>query len=210
MSVLLVLFLALVMGDGFPSDEDIPATFSSNKVVGDIYPQGADNPSQRMVDTRGAGMLTTNTDPEVVSVDPLTGEDAPTGTDVGFGSALRRYIQTGVLNGDFAIPPPDITQAISDSNPLPYWTWTTDGDDAELVADATLASGYKLRVTDVLSAGSTMSQLVPVPRSQGQQYRALLSVYMLLSEPLSSDSIRYQYFASDGTTAIGSREVTSV
>ena len=212
MSVLLVLFLALVMGDGFPSDEDIPATFSSNRVVGDIYPQGADHPSQRLVDTVvGAGLFTTNSDPNVVGVDPLTGEDAPTGTDVGFGAAVRRYIQTGVLNGDFAIPPPDITQAISDSNPLPYWTWEPNVDglvDAQLVESTDAAAGYVLRVTrsDSSTSGtSTLSQFVPIPRSKGQQYRAMLSLYLLTSTGLAgSIGVSYQFYEADASTAIGS------
>lgn len=49
MATLLALLLLLVpvMGDGFPNDEDIPATFSANRVVGDVYPQGADAPGDR-------------------------------------------------------------------------------------------------------------------------------------------------------------------
>ena len=64
-------------GDGVPNDEWIPATFSSSRVVGDILPVGADQPFQRLIDTTtGAGLFTTNSDPTVVGIDPLTG-DAP-------------------------------------------------------------------------------------------------------------------------------------
>jgi hypothetical protein len=206
-SVLLALLMVFVMSDGFPNDDDEPVLYSANRVVGDIAPQGADHPAQRLVDTTvGAGLFTTNSDPSVVSVDPLTGEDAPVGTDVGFGAAVRRYIQTGVLNGDFSIPPPDITQAISDSNPLPYWTWTPPGDGltiASISADATYASGYRLDVTYGTGATGvgTMDQLVAVPMSQGQQYRVLLSVFPGTSNLIA---LRYQYLALDAATTIGS------
>ena len=213
MQAIIILFLmgvlaAMGSGDGFPNSEDEPIPLPG---TGDIIGTGADQSAIRLVDSvSGGGLFTTNSDPNVVGVDPLTGEDAPLGTDVGFGAAIRRFIHTGVLNGDFSLPPPSTDQPIDDSNPLPYWTWT-GGDAAEIVADATLASGRKLRVTDVLSAGSTMAQLVSVPRSQGQQYRALLSVYMVTAEALSADAVRYQYLAADGVTTIGSEvEVTSL
>lgn len=213
-SLLLPLLLAVTMtgeytptSDGAPNDENIPATYAANRVVGDIYAQGADHPSQRLVDTVvGAGLFTTNSDPSVVGVDPLTGEDAPAGTDVGFGAAVRRYIQTGVLNGDFALPPPDPSQPISDTNPLPYWTWTPPADgltSAFLANDSTYASGHKLAVTyDTGAVGvGTLDQIVPLPMSQGQQYRVLLSVFPGTSNLIK---LRYQYLALDATTTVGS------
>lgn len=165
--VLAVLFMLVpVMGDGFPNDEDIPATFSANRVVGDVYPQGADLPGQQFVDTISrVPLLSLNSDPSA--------------GDVGFGSGLQRGIQTGVLNGDFSMLPPDVTEAISDSNPLPYWTWEPDGGGnawLSMIADTSYASGYRLSVQATAAGAETsLYQFVPVPRSGGQQYRVLLS-----------------------------------
>lgn len=213
----LLLLVVLGMGDytptsdGFPSDEDIPATFTANKVVGDVYPQGADAPYQRLVNTRGGGFLTTNSDPSVVGVDPLTGETAPVGTDVGFAAPLRRFIQTGVLNGDFSQGPPDPDMPISDDNPLPYWTWTPDSDgrvSLSITADAAAASGYKAEFTfsapqASTSAGQKLYQLIPVPMSQGQQYRVLVSAWVSSSASATMQMF-YQFYRADGVTAIGS------
>ena len=75
----------------------------------------------------GAGHFNANTDPNVVGIDPLTGSEAPAGTDVGFGAATRRFLTAGVYNGDFAVPPSDPPGAIvsdtadADYNALPYW-----------------------------------------------------------------------------------------
>jgi len=41
-----------------------------------------------------------------------------------FGSAAIREIQAGVANGDFEVVPNDATGAISESNPLPYFSFT--------------------------------------------------------------------------------------
>lgn len=191
------------MGDGFPSDEDIPATFSANKVVGDIYPQGADYPFQRMLNTRGGGLVTTNSDPNLVGIDPLTGTAAPTGTDVGFSAPLRRFIHTGVLNGDFSQPPPSTAEPISDSNVLPYWTWVPPSDGSftlTLVADTGAASGYALQFNGSTASGQDcyIQQLIPVPMSQGQQYRVLASFYA------EDADYWWQFLKADGVTTIGS------
>lgn len=82
--------------------------------------------------TTGAGLLTTNTDPTVAGVDPLTGADAPEGTDVGFGSSLLARIADGVYNGDLAVPPPQPSLPLMGDpddaayNPLPYWRHVPD------------------------------------------------------------------------------------
>ena len=74
--------------------------------------------------TTGAGLFTANTDYNVVGVDPLTGEDAPIGTDVGFGAAVRRWMQAGVYNGDFSILPNAYGDHIIDAyNMLAYWSF---------------------------------------------------------------------------------------
>ena len=95
----------------------------------------------RIVDPiSGAGLFTSNTDPNVVGVDPLTGVDSPIGTDVGFGAAVRRWVQAGVYNGDFSVPPTATGSQIEDAyNMLPYWSFqpTQSGQIIAFVEPAT-------------------------------------------------------------------------
>ena len=194
--------------DGFPSDDNETALYSANRVVGDILPQGADEPFQRLTNTRGGGLLTTNSDPSVVGVDPLTLEDAPVGTDVGFAAPIRRFIQTGVLNGDFSQGPPDPDMPISDDNPLPYWTWSENGSGQTLlwVEDTAYASGHKVEIVGT-NAGTpaTLSQFVPVPMSKGQQYRVLVSTFQENNNGGTGVfNMGGQFYASDASTTIGS------
>ena len=192
--------------DGFPSDDNETALYSANRVVGDILPQGADEPFQRLTNTRGGGLLTTNSDPSVVGVDPLTLEDAPVGTDVGFAAPIRRFIQTGVLNGDFSQGPPDPSLPIGDDNPLPYWTWTPDDDNSILwQADSAFGSGYVINPAPLVPGASPFGrlwQMVPVPISQGQQYRVLLSAWG--ENTAASNTLDWQFYEKDGSTTIGS------
>lgn len=196
--------------DGAPSDESIAATYASNRVVGDVYPQGADEPFQRLLNTRGGGLISTNSDPSVVGVDPLTGANAPTGTDVGFSAPVRRFIQTGILNGDFSQGPPDASAPISADNPLPYWTYEAGGFGQGLlwVADSSYASGYKVSpANQVGGTGDAISQMVPIPMSQGQQYRVLLSVYGASGSTVNA--LIFQFYRADGTTTVGSLQSVS-
>lgn len=174
----------------------------------------------RIVDpTTGAGVFNPNLDPAVVGIDPLTGSLAPTGTDMSFGAAVRRQVQTNVINGDFAVLPPlgANTNIVSDPNdarynPLPGWTWTPDPtglQSAQVVADATFASGYVVTISGInVASPATLSQLIPVPMSKGQQYRVLLSLMTLASG--ASFSVVTQFFRADGVTAIGSTVSTTI
>lgn len=162
----------------------------------------------RIVDpTTGAGVFNPNLNPAVVGIDPQTGALAPTGTDMSFGSAIRRQIHTNVINGDFAMLPPGgaASNIVSDPadanyNPLPGWTWTpsTDTVTAMIIPDGSYASGYRVLMTwspPSASVYGQLEQLIAVPRSQGQQFRALLSVYapnvgttiLLLTQFLAAD-----------------------
>lgn len=161
----------------------------------------------------GAGVFNPNLDPAVVGIDPLTGSLAPSGTDMSFGSAIRRQMHTNVINGDFAVLPPGGADSLIDSdpasatyNPLPGWTWVPDADGlttATVTADAAYASGYKLSIVTSTgtAGGSYLQQLIPVPMSQGQQYRVLVSMY-------GSDNVKFKtQFLKADLTAIGS-EIT--
>lgn len=198
------------MGDvSTPNDEDILLTYGSLYATGDVRAIG--DGSFRIVDSvSGAGLLTQNSDPNVVNIDPLTGANAPIGTDVGFGAAVARWVHTGFWNGDFSVPPARPSDLISIDNPLPYWTWTPDASNlqtAQLIGDATYASGYKFQVTgnNTSANAATLSQFVKVPRSQGQQYRALLSLWVAgISGGGNTLHVVTQFYLSDATTTIGS------
>lgn len=171
----------------------------------------------RLVDDfTGAGIVTTNSDPGSTDIDPLTGLAAPVLTDVGFGAQFRRLVHTNVYNGDFAVPPAqgDSTNIVSDSkdlnyNPLPGWVWTPSdgvaGQYAQTSTTSLAASGRKLSIvespTGTGSARGDLYQLVPVPASQGRQYRCLFSTYL-------SDGAGAQFWwvfvKADGSTLIGS------
>lgn len=120
----------------------------------DLLPSTSDNGDTRLADpVTGAGILTTNTDPLVVGVDPLTGLDAPPETDMLMGAVLRSQVVRYYVNGDFALPPRDATRAIdsdpssADYNPLPGWVLvdTSNGHwTAMWVADATSGSGGRI------------------------------------------------------------------
>lgn len=193
----LALLLVLPMGargDGDWNDDDLPYTMATRVVSGDVL-SDANLPLRLLDPDTGALVLSTATD----------------GDEVGFGSGLQRGIQTNVLNGDFSLPPPDITQPISDSNPLPYWRYVDGGYAQRLIyaANSAYASGYVIQPLNTLVSGSgdSIYQFVDVPRSQGQQYRVLVSVYGA-NGGVTTNFLRTQFYAADKTTAIGS-EVSS-
>lgn len=198
------------MGDnGTPNDEDVILTYSSRYASGDVASIG-DQPFRILDSVSGAGLFTQNSDPQVANIDPLTGLAAPLGTDVGFGSALRRYIQTGVLNGSFSLLPPRPFDPIDVDNPLPYWTWTPpDGTEyAVLESAASYGSPYAFRVVvpGGTAGGGVLEQWVAIPASQGQQYRVLLSAF----GGNSDWTLRYQFYQYDAATAIGSEISTAM
>lgn len=194
------------LADGAHSDETTQLTYGALYAVGDVRAIG--NGSFRLIDTvSGGGMLTTNSDPAVVNVDPLTGEDAPTGTDVGFAAPLRRFIHTGILNGDFALPPPSPGDLITEDNPLPFWSLTTSGIvTAQVNGSASAASGNVLHIDAAANAGLSIegvTQFAPLPRSQGQQYRVMMSCYAAVTGGLNTLALTCQFYAADAVTTIG-------
>jgi len=193
--------------------------WNPNEIQGDSVSDGGFG---RLIDpTTGAGVFNPNLDPAVVGIDPLTGALAPTGTDMSFGSAVRRQMHTNVINGDFAVLPPGGVGSLIDSdpasatyNPLPGWTWTPGApglQTASIEADTAYASGYKLRVTGTdSSTPGVLSQLVAVPMSQGQQYRVLLSLFTTATGGAGGFSVVTQFYRADAVTAIGSSVTTTV
>lgn len=190
--------------DGAPSDATAPATYSANKVVGDIYPQGADDPFQRVLNTRGGGLLTTNSNPAVSGVDPLTGATAPTGTDVGWSSATRSSLKRGTWNGDFGQGPADPTLPLADDNFVPYWRFKQPSGTSAVGA---WSSGA---ITLALASGAAgddgcLEQLFPVNQSAAQQWAYSATANVSASSDASSKAyLDGQFVQSDGSTATGS------
>jgi hypothetical protein len=105
---------------------------------------------------------------------PLVANNSDGETALLFGPAALREIQTGVANGDFAIPPDQSTDTITEENPLPYWTVTTVGSTctAAMVVDTDAASGQSLQITVGAGSGGslTLSRYIPIPGTRGQTF----------------------------------------
>jgi hypothetical protein len=93
-----------------------------------------------------------------------------------FGPAALREIQANVANGDFEVLPNDATAAISESNPLPYWSFT-DNSGGRIVATSapsTLAVGQNIlrfTLTSAVNADEVyFTRYVPVPTSEARTY----------------------------------------
>lgn len=102
-----------------------------------------------------------------------------------FGPTSFREIRNGMANGDFSIPPVDPDSNISDSNPLPYWTFTdvnsSGAISCKIVADSAQASANTLRWTINSGTATTKSakitRYVPMPSSRDQAYAVLPDIY---------------------------------
>jgi len=109
---------------------------------------------------------------------PLVANNTDGETALLFGPAALREIQAGVANGDFAIPPDQASDTITEENPLPYWTFTDVNSAGAItcavVADATAGSGSVLRWS--ITAGTTTSKsakitrYIPVPASRDRAF----------------------------------------
>lgn len=157
----------------------------------------------------GAGLFTSNTDPQFSGLDPITGGTAPTGTDVGFGAALRREIAAGVKNGDFALGPPDITMPISADNPLPYWTWTPSSDAHVIPTWAASATGSGGSIKFTCSTSSSnegyLEQLVPINASSAKSYAIMAGAWFTAGTGAIPDgNAAGQLLAVDAVTTTGS------
>lgn len=169
---------------------------------------GGQDVSIRLTDIiSGAGLFTTNSDPNQSGVDPLTDADAPLGTDVGFGAAIRRALQTGVYNGDFLVGPADATAELdNDENPLPYWSVVHD-DGGHV--DVTWASGaVTFTVTSDMEAAQScyLEQLVPVPATTSTSFACAVSCWLGTATPRPDYVVTACYLASDAVTAVGSEQ----
>jgi hypothetical protein len=117
-----------------------------------------------VIDADGAMLLSTDTTGETSSL---------------LGPAALREIQAGIANGDFAVPPTDPTLAISDANPLPYWTFTDVNSAGSItcsvVSDSAASSGNVLRwniapATFTTGKSASISRYMSVPSSRDRAF----------------------------------------
>ena len=125
-----------------------------------------------------------------------------------FGPAALREIQAGVANGDFEVLPNDATGAISESNPLPYFTAQDFGNGriTATIADATLAAGQQvLRFTMTSAVNGDyffIDRFVSIPTSEARSFgnQPRFAVAAATSSANYRLYIASQYYEADQTT----------
>jgi hypothetical protein len=112
---------------------------------------------------------------------PLVSTSSDGETALLFGPAALREIQAGVANGDFAIPPDAAGDAISDENPLPYWTLTGNtSTTVSIEAAATAASGNVLRFfnASVSTDVRYLTRYIAIPGALDRSFSFYAELYM--------------------------------
>ena len=126
-----------------------------------------------------------------------------------FGPAALREIQTGVANGDFAIPPDAAGDTITEENPLPYWTFTDNSSAGAItcatVADSGSGSGNILRwnvATNTANKAASILRYVPIPATRDRAYAYSLEVTAggATSVTTRDLTIELRYYTADLTT----------
>jgi hypothetical protein len=139
---------------------------------------------------------------------PLVSTSSDGETALLFGPAALREIQAGVANGDFAIPPDAAGDAISESNPLPYFTAQDFGNGriTAAIADATLAAGQQvLRFTMTNAVNNDyffIDRFVSIPTSEARSFgnQPRFAVSAATSSANYRLYIASQYYEADLTT----------
>jgi hypothetical protein len=145
---------------------------------------------------------------------PLISTSSDGETALLFGPAALREIQSGVANGDFAIPPDAAGDTITEENPLPYWTFTDTSSagaiTCSIVADATSGSGNKLRFSVAANTSAPkqakMTRFVPIFGTQNQafSYAVELTTKCSVTSGAMSIAIQQDFFEIDQVTTVGS------
>jgi len=127
------------------------------------------------------------------------------------GGAFRRFLQSGVFNGDFALTPYAPSGAITVDNPLPYWTFVQASGtaiSAASVADAATASGRVLQLTMAAGAAGDdayIEQIVAINGSAAQNWYHMPFVTFKRTGSASVECYGFaQFLKADGTTTTGS------
>lgn len=152
---------------------------------------------------KGANLITTNSDGE---------------TSLLFGPAALREIQAGVANGDFAISPDAANATISDSNPLPYWTFTDVNSAGAItcavVEDSGSASGNILRWSVAASTttgkSATLTRYIPVPGSRSRSFAVAIDSNWrtATASTVITATVGFEFFDA-GFTSAGSGSSTT-
>lgn len=134
-------------------------------------------------------------------------------TASGFGPAIRRYITSGVYNGDFALAPPFPDSSIVQAwNPLPFWTFTQAGGvGITAMSEEDPASGSgRILTFQMVGNGSAaddsyIEQLVPINASRSQAYAYRVRVAFIGGPTVSSAKvyIHAAFVTNDGSTVTG-------
>ena len=112
---------------------------------------------------------------------PLVSTSSDGETALLFGPAALREIQAGVANGDFAIPPDEADAAISDENPLPYWTLSGNTSIVVTVAnDVTAASSNVLQFYNpsVSTDVRYLTRYIAIPGALDRSFSFYAELYM--------------------------------
>ena len=146
-----------------------------------------------------------------------SGSSSATG---GFGAAVRRYITSGVYNGDFALTPPYPDSSIVEAwNPLPFWTFTQASGvaiTAQSAEDSSVGSGRVLQFTMAADGSaaddSYFEQLVPINGSRGQSFTYTAGLTARTGPTVSAAKfyIIAQYLKGDGVTTTGTAQTSAV
>jgi len=149
---------------------------------------------------------------------PLVANNTDGETSLLFGPAALREIQAGVANGDFAIPPDQSTDTITEENPLPYWTFTDVNSAGAItcavVADAGAGSGSVLRwsITAGTLTGKSakITRYIPVPASRDRAFVFIPEAFLGTRTGTNfSVTLTYSWATSD-LTATGTGDTKTI
>lgn len=124
---------------------------------------------------------------------PLVSTSSDGETALLFGPAALREIQTGIANGDFAIPPDESTATITSENPLPYWTFTDASSGIivpTVVASSSTAMGNALRFTIAATTTGkigTFTRYIPIAGNANRIYSYIGQLYRVAVSGTAGD-----------------------
>ncbi len=127
------------------------------------------------------------------------------------GPAASGEVLSNVANGNFEVLPEDPSSAISEENPLPYFT-VTDSSSGRIVAKtepSTLAVGQSIlrfTLTDAVDDDELIfSRYVPIPTSEARSFGGQFRVACIAATSSANYSVRIsaQYVMADQSTTTG-------
>ena len=140
---------------------------------------------------------------------PLVSTSSDGETSLIFGPAALRTIQSFVSNGDFAVPPDEAGETITEENPLPYWTFTDNSSvgaiTCAIVTDSGSGSTNVLRWTvaaNTSSKAASITRYVPINATRDRAYSYSLEVTAGGAANIANRTltIEIRYYKADLTT----------